>query len=142
MRKPFEDVKHIRSRHLTGLGAATYGSLVRALLARTRRTADAPRRGRAKWLPRFCPISPVGPCTSRIVRLSARQLCWPGLRRQADRAGQIQLIGSELDAELAAWRTATNVVSVFHPIASAISPGCRHGRIAIRKPDTFCISGS
>ena len=34
MQRLFEDVKHIRSRHLCNLGAATYGSLVRNLLGK------------------------------------------------------------------------------------------------------------
>ena len=37
------------------------------------------------------------------------------MRRQADRGDQIVLIGSDLDAELAAWRTATNVVVCVPP---------------------------
>ena len=38
-----------------------------------------------------------------------------GLRRRADHADQIHIIGSELYAELAAWQTATNVVVCVPP---------------------------
>ena len=114
MRKLFEDVKHIRSRHLTGLGAATYGSLVRALLG-----ADAEQPtlliGAGEMAAAILPYLSGRPLyiANRTPERATALLA--GLRRQADRAGQIQLIGSELDAELAAWRTATNVVVCVPP---------------------------
>ena len=114
MRKLFEDVKHIRSRHLTGLGAATYGSLVRALLG-----ADAEQPtlliGAGEMAAAILPYLSGRPLyiANRTPERAAALLT--GLRRQADRADQIQLIGSELDAELAAWRTATNVVVCVPP---------------------------
>jgi glutamyl-tRNAGlu reductase-like protein/shikimate/quinate 5-dehydrogenase len=114
MRKLFEDVKHIRSRHLTGLGAATYGSLVRALLG-----ADAEQPtlliGAGEMAAAILPYLSGRPlCIANRTPERAAALL-TGLRRQADRADQIQLIGSELDAELAAWRTATNVVVCVPP---------------------------
>jgi hypothetical protein len=114
MRKLFEDVKHIRSRHLTGLGAATYGSLVRALLG-----ADAEQPtlliGAGEMAAAILPYLSGRPLyiANRTPERAAALLT--GLRRQADRADQIQLIGSELAAELAAWRTATNVVVCVPP---------------------------
>jgi hypothetical protein len=114
MRKLFEDVKHIRSRHLTGLGAATYGSLVRALLG-----ADAEQPtlliGAGEMAAAILPYLSGRPLyiANRTPERAAALLT--GLRRQAHRADQIQLIGSELDAELAAWRTATNVVVCVPP---------------------------
>ena len=114
MRKLFEDVKDIRSRHLTGLGAATYGSLVRALLGAN---ADQPTLliGAGEMAAAILPYLSGRPLyiANRTPERAAALLT--GLRRQADRADQIQLIGSELDAELAAWRTATNVVVCVPP---------------------------
>jgi Glutamyl-tRNAGlu reductase, N-terminal domain/Shikimate / quinate 5-dehydrogenase len=114
MRKLFEDVKHIRSHHLTGLGAATYGSLVRALLG-----ADAGQPtlliGAGEMAAAILPYLSGRPLyiANRTPEHAAALLT--GLRRQADRAAQIHLLGSELDAELAAWRTATNVVVCVPP---------------------------
>ncbi len=114
MRKLFEDVKHIRSRHLTGLGAATYGSLVRALLG-----ADAEQPtlliGAGEMAAAILPYLSGRPLyiANRTPERAAALLS--GLRRQADRGDEIQVIGSELDAELAAWRTVTNVVVCVPP---------------------------
>jgi glutamyl-tRNAGlu reductase-like protein/shikimate/quinate 5-dehydrogenase len=114
MRKLFEDVKEIRSRHLTGLGAATYGSLVRALLGAD---ADQPTlligagEMAAAILPYLSgrPLYIANRSPERAAALLAR------LRRKADHADQLQIIGGELDAELAAWQTATNVVVCVPP---------------------------
>jgi Glutamyl-tRNAGlu reductase, N-terminal domain/Shikimate / quinate 5-dehydrogenase len=114
MRKLFEDVKEIRSRHLTGLGAATYGSLVRALLGAN---ADQPTLliGAGEMAAAILPYLAGRPLYIANRTPEHATALLTGMRRQADRADQIHLIGSKLDAELAAWRTATNVVVCVPP---------------------------
>jgi hypothetical protein len=114
IRDLFEDVKEIRSRHLTGLGAATYGSLVRALLGAE---ADRPTlligagEMAAAILPYLSgrPLYIANRTPERAATLVAR------MRRQADRSDQIVLVEGDFDSELAAWRTATNVVLCVPP---------------------------
>src|SRR5882672_3869105 len=114
MRKLFEDVKEIRSRHLTGLGAATYGGLVRALLGSE---ADRPTLliGAGEMSAAILPYLSGRPLyiANRTPERAAALVA--GLRRKADHADQIHLIGGELDVELDAWRTATNVVVCVPP---------------------------
>ncbi|HEY7377805.1 MAG TPA: hypothetical protein VH542_03875 [Steroidobacteraceae bacterium] len=114
MRKLFEDVKEVRSHHLTGLGAATYGSLVRALLGAQ---ANEPTLliGAGEMAAAILPYLSGRPlCIANRTPERAAALL-SGLRRQADHADQVQLLGGDLQAELAAWRTATNVVVCVPP---------------------------
>src|SRR5262245_11942261 len=110
MRKLFEDVKEIRSRHLTGLGAATYGSLARALLGAQ---ADQPTLliGAGEMAAAILPYLSGRPLyiANRTPERATALLA--GLRRKADQAEQIEVLGSDLDSELAAWSKATNVIA-------------------------------
>lgn len=107
MQRLFEDVKHIRSRHLCGLGAATYGSLVRTLLGAD---ADAPTLliGAGQMARAVLPYLPGRPLlifnrtASRVRRLIDE------LRPSLASSAGIELI--DADAELAAWRHVTNVI--------------------------------
>jgi len=114
MRKLFEDVKEIRSRHLTGLGAATYGSLVRALLGAQ---ADQPTLliGAGEMAAAILPYLSGRPLyiANRTPERATAMLA--GLRRKADHAEQIEVLGGDLDSELAAWSKATNVIVCVPP---------------------------
>ena len=114
IRDLFEDVKEVRSRHLSGLGAATYGSLVRALLGAE---ASQPTlligagEMAAAVLPYLAgrPLYVANRTPERVTALLA------GVRRQSDRSNQVVTIGNDFDAELSAWHTATNVVVCVPP---------------------------
>jgi glutamyl-tRNA reductase len=115
MQTLFRDVKDIRSRYLTGTGSASYGSLVRRVLA---------------------PVQPVvaQPAAAPVLLVGAGQLAQsvaPWLKaselwiwnRNADRAASladelrrrdaqrlVRVLPSTDAAELAAWRSARDVV--------------------------------
>lgn len=114
VRDLFEDVKEIRSRHLSGLGAATYGSLVRALLGAE---ASQPTLliGAGEMAAAVLPYLAGRPLyiANRTPERAAALLA--GMRRQSDRPDQVLMIGSDFEAELSAWRTATNVVVCVPP---------------------------
>ncbi|HKE44238.1 MAG TPA: hypothetical protein VKB41_06835 [Steroidobacteraceae bacterium] len=114
IRKLFEDVKEIRSRHLTGLGAATYGSLVRALLGSD---AEQPTLliGAGEMAAAILPYLSGRPLyiANRTPERAAALLA--GLRRKSDHADEIKLLGGDSETELALWRTVTNVIVCVPP---------------------------
>ena len=110
MQSLFRDVKDVRSRFLSSIGSASYGSLVRRLL-------DTPRRawsGAADWR------RPTGrgrgamAAWHRTVDLEpqsrARRSTGGGAARRATRSAPMRVLDPRVEAELAAWRTARDVV--------------------------------
>ncbi len=108
MQRLFEDVKEIRARHLSALGATTYGSLARTLLGAN---ADAPTLliGAGQMARSVLPYLPGRPLwiANRTPARAATLL--DGVRGSASSL-DIQLLSVEPQAELAAWQRATNVV--------------------------------
>jgi hypothetical protein len=109
MQRLFEDVKHIRSLHLSALGAATYGSLVRTLLGSD---ADAPTLliGAGQMARAVLPYLPGRPLyiSNRTVAHAQRLLADVGLSLTSP--STVQVVEPYPDAELALWRTAHNVI--------------------------------
>lgn len=109
MQSLFRDVKDVRSRFLSGLGSASYGSLVRRLLdtpgepgpvlligAGALAESVAPwLRGSALWI-------------ANRSRERAGQLAEKLRQRNPERP--VTVVGAGLEAELAAWRAASDVV--------------------------------
>lgn len=109
MQSLFRDVKDVRSRFLSGLGSASYGSLVRRLL-------DAPgapgpvlligagqlAESVAPWL-RGSELWLANRSEQRAQQLAGRL-------RQRNPDRPVRVIESGAEAELAAWRTARDVV--------------------------------
>jgi hypothetical protein len=109
MQRLFEDVKHIRSRHLSNLGAATYGGLVRTLLGKD---ADAPTLviGAGQMARAVLPYLPGRPLyiSNRTVAHAQRLLDEVGSSLVS--ASQISIVEPYPDAELKLWRSAHNVI--------------------------------
>jgi hypothetical protein len=109
MQRLFEDVKHVRSRHLSNLGAATYGSLVRTLLGKD---VDAPTLiiGAGQMARAVLPYLPGRPLyiSNRTVAHARRLLddIGPSLAS----ASTIEVVEPYPEAELALWKTAHNVI--------------------------------
>jgi hypothetical protein len=107
MQRLLQDTKEIRSEFVTGLGSATYGSLVRRLLG-AESSGPTLLLGAGQLAESVLPYLDTG-----------RVLLW---NRHADRARalqakqrgaaaqRVQVIDGTADAELAAWREARNVV--------------------------------
>ena len=109
MQRLFEDVKHIRSRHLANLGAATYGSLVRTLLGHD---ADAPTLlvGAGQMARAVLPYLPGRPLyiSNRTVIHAQRLL--DDVYSSLTSPSTIAVVEPYPDAELGLWRTAHNVI--------------------------------
>jgi hypothetical protein len=106
MQRLFEDVKHIRSRHLCGLGAATYGSLVRTVLGAD---ADAPTLlvGAGRMARAVLPYLPGRPLhIANRTAEHARQLIAELSCGQP--SAHIDFV--DADSELALWQNASNVI--------------------------------
>jgi hypothetical protein len=105
----FEDVKHIRSRHLTNLGAATYGSLVRTLLGQY---ADAPTLliGAGQMARAVLPYLPGRPLYVSNRTVAHAQCLLDDVGSSLPSASAIEVVEPYPDAELALWRTAHNVI--------------------------------
>jgi hypothetical protein len=107
MQRLLQDTKEIRSEFVTGLGSATYGSLVRRLLG-AESAAPTLLLGAGQLAESVLPYLDC-----------EKVLLW---NRHADRARglvakqrgataqRVQVVDSTVDAELAAWREARNVV--------------------------------
>ncbi len=114
MHRLFEDVKEIRTRHMAGLGAATYGSLVRTMLGTD---ADAPTLlvGAGQMARAVLPYLPGRPLLiANRTTARARQLlnelgaCLP-------EAARIDVLAAEATAEIAAWHRVSNVILCVPP---------------------------
>lgn len=108
MQRLFEDVKEIRARHLSGLGATTYGSLARTLLGTN---ADAPTLliGAGQMARSVLPYLPGRPLWIANRTPARATMLLDGVRGNASSAN-VQVLSAEPEAELAAWQRATNVV--------------------------------
>jgi hypothetical protein len=114
MQRLFEDVKHIRSRHLCGLGATTYGSLVRTLLGTD---ADAPTLlvGAGQMARAVLPYLPGRPLlVANRTESHARQLI-DDLRPNLASASLIEVVDSAPELEMSAWERASNVIVCVPP---------------------------
>jgi Glutamyl-tRNAGlu reductase, N-terminal domain/Shikimate / quinate 5-dehydrogenase len=146
MQALFRDVKDIRSRFLTGTGSASYGSLVRRVLAST--------DGGTTHSENAMPVAPVlligaGQLAQSVAPwLNASDLLiWnrnvqrahelaDELRRR-DRERRVVVLGADTAAELAAWRSARDVVVCIPPdaerdrarIAAWMAPRAERGRL-------------
>ena len=109
MQRLFEDVKHIRSRHLSGLGAATYGSLVRMLLGSD---ADAPTLliGAGQMARAVLPYLPGRPLYISNRTVAHAQSLLNDVRSSLASASAIEVVEPYPDAELALWQSAHNVI--------------------------------
>lgn len=133
MQRLFEDVKDIRSRHLCGLGAATYGSLVRTLLGTD---ADAPTLlvGAGQMAHAVLPYLPGRPLQI-VNRTAARaQRLIDELRPSLSSASLIELVDAHADAEMAAWQRASNVVV-------CVPPEPEHDVLRVRAWNSRAVSG-
>jgi len=109
MQRLFEDVKEVRSRHLCGLGAATYGSLVRTMLGSG---ADAPTLliGAGQMARAVLPYLPGRPLwIANRTRSRAAQLL-DEIGGCLSSTNEIELLPADPQAELAAWQRASNVI--------------------------------
>jgi hypothetical protein len=107
MQRLFEDVKHIRSRHLCGLGAATYGSLVRTLLGAD---AAAPTLliGAGQMARAVLPYLPGRPLhIANRTAEHARRLI-DELSPDLPSAAGIDF--ADTDSELTLWQSASNLI--------------------------------
>ncbi|MFT3905771.1 MAG: hypothetical protein QM718_05655 [Steroidobacteraceae bacterium] len=129
MQQLFQDTKDVRAQHLSGLGSASYGSLVRRLLGEGSHAAVQPAAhssltSNSLSNPMGGPTLVVGAgqlATSVAPWLSASELwIW---NRNATRAAQlaqllrerhpesrVRVLEATVEAELEAWRTARDVV--------------------------------
>jgi glutamyl-tRNA reductase len=105
----FQDAKEIRAQHLSKLGSASYGSQTRRLLgdeasggATLLIGAGQLAQSIAPWLP-GCELWLWNRTRERAVEL-ARELA------KRDTARPVRVIEGGLEAELAAWRGARNVI--------------------------------
>jgi hypothetical protein len=113
MQALFRDVKDIRSRHLTGTGSASYGSLVRRVLA----AAGTPATATAPVL-----LVGAGQLAQTVGPWLKGQELWIWNRnaeraaalaeelRRRDEQRIVRVLPSTFEAELAAWRAARDVV--------------------------------
>jgi hypothetical protein len=107
MQRLLQDTKEIRSEFVTGLGSATYGSLVRRLLG-TDSAGPTLLLGAGQLAEAVLPYLDSG----KVLLWNrhgdrAREL----LAKQRGAAAQrIQVVDDSVDAELAAWKEARNVV--------------------------------
>lgn len=136
MQRLFEDVKEIRSRHLATLGATTYGSLVRTLLGSDIESptllVGAGRMARV-ILPYLAgrPLLIANRTPARASQL--RDELAASLRASS----QVRVLPADPAAELAAWRSASNVIVCIpaNPERDALrvqawsGPGSRRGRL-------------
>lgn len=106
MQRLLQDTKEIRSEYVVGLGSATYGSLVRRLLG-----ADAEGTtlllGAGQLAEAVLPYLPGEVIIANRNAARATELI---ARQRADAARCHAIAGEAGDAELAAWRSARNVV--------------------------------
>ncbi len=121
MQTLFRDVKEIRSRYLTGTGSASYGSLVRRVLAAPASLAamgsdNAPvllvgagqlAQSVAPWL-KGSELWIWNRSAERAEALAAE------LRRR-DEQRVVRVLPSTVEAELAAWRSARDVIVCIPP---------------------------
>jgi glutamyl-tRNA reductase len=107
MQRLLQDTKEVRSEHVTGLGSATYGSLVRRLLGGN--------------LPGPTLLLGAGQLAETILPFldSGEVLAWNRSRERAQQmlsrmrepqTSRVQLLASTPEAEDAAWRSAHDVV--------------------------------
>ncbi len=107
MQRLLQDTKEIRSEFVTGLGSATYGSLVRRLLGADS-TGPTLLLGAGQLAESVLPYLDAGNVLlwnrhgDRARALLAKQ--------RGAAAQRIQIVDDTEDAELAAWREARNVV--------------------------------
>jgi len=108
MQRMCQDTKEIRSQYLTGQGSATYGSLVRRLLG-GRVTGSTLLVGAGQLAATVLPYLD-GAEVSIWNRSAARrdELIATARRREGQPAPMA--IASNVEAELAAWRSACNVI--------------------------------
>ncbi|MEO8307528.1 MAG: hypothetical protein ABI616_05765 [Pseudomonadota bacterium] len=107
MQRLLQDTKEIRSEFVTGLGSATYGSLVRRLLG-AESAGPTLLLGAGQLAESVLPYLDSGKvllCNRHGER--ARALL---AKQRAATAQRIQIVDDGIDAELAAWREARNVV--------------------------------
>jgi hypothetical protein len=105
----FQDAKEIRSQHLSSLGSASYGSQVRRLLGDEAGGGPTLLVGAGQLAQSVGPWLPGSELwlwnrtRERALELS-RELA------KRDPARPVRVLESDPDAELAAWRTARNVI--------------------------------
>jgi hypothetical protein len=108
MQRLLQDTKEIRSEYVVGLGSATYGSLVRRLLG-TEPDGTTLLLGAGQLAEAVLPYLDTGTVllwnrhVERARALVAKQ-------RGAAAQQRIRVVDDTVDAELAAWREARNVV--------------------------------
>lgn len=116
MQRLLQDTKEIRSEFVTGLGSATYGSLVRRLLG-AETTGPTLLLGAGQLAEAVLPYLDSGDVwiwnrhAERARELVARQ-------RTPSAQQRIRVFDATEEAELAAWRAAHNVVICIPPDAA------------------------
>jgi hypothetical protein len=105
----FEDVKEIRSRHLSGLGAATYGSLVRKLL-NGRARAPTLVIGAGQMARAVLPYLPGRPLWIANRTPAHASALLSGIGSCLSPSTDIDVLPAAVEAELGAWRRASNIV--------------------------------
>lgn len=108
MQRLFEDVKDIRSRHLRDAGGSSYGSLVRRLLGEAGTGHGGPTLlvGAGALARSVAPYLARGPL--EIWNRSPERL--RELLSSLPQAGQARALACDTPTELAAWRTAGQIV--------------------------------
>lgn len=114
----FEDVRDIRSRHLSGSTTITYGGLARRLLGEH---AQAPTLlvGAGRMAQAILPYLAAHPVylwnrsPERVSELAT------AAARESSASPSIRVLPCTREAELAAWRTATNAIVCIPPDAKA-----------------------
>ncbi len=114
MHRLFEDVKEIRTRHLAGLGAAKYGSLVRTILGAN---VEAPTLviGAGQMARAVLPYLPGRPLMIANRTASRARQMLNELGACLPNAAGIDVIADHGDAEIAAWHRASNVILCVPP---------------------------
>ncbi|HWL63051.1 MAG TPA: hypothetical protein VNQ32_09655 [Steroidobacteraceae bacterium] len=107
MQRLLQDTKEIRSEHVTSLGSATYGSLVRRLLG-NELPGPTLLVGAGQLAEAILPFLDSGEVMvwNRSPERGAALLA----RQRAGAGGRVHLLGSTLEAENAAWCRAHDVI--------------------------------
>jgi len=107
MQRLLQDTKEVRSEHVVGLGSATYGSLVRRLLGGTL-TGPTLLLGAGQLAETILPFLDGGEV---LVWNRGRERAEAMLSRTREaQSARVRLLPATREAELAAWRSAHDVV--------------------------------
>jgi len=109
MQSLFRDVKDVRSRFLSNIGSASYGSLVRRLLDQPGESGPVLLVGAGSLAESVAPWL-RGTALWIWNRNHERATALANSLRSRDGARQIHVLDSTVEAELAAWRAARDVV--------------------------------